>query len=121
MIRISYQFSSLGWKTKANSRFEYVSCNVVLNLKLLNSSYEILGIEEFKCNHMDPLLFDYYLPKHSRSLRRRKVASLSWYCLDKWGIAIVYPQVFSTRISKANGWQEYITIPVKNTPVFHPE
>lgn len=45
---------------------------MVLNLKLLNSSYEILGIEEFKYNHMDPRLFDYYLPKHSRSLTKEE-------------------------------------------------
>lgn len=49
-----------------------MSCKVVLNLKLLNSSYEILGIEEFKYNHMDPRLFDYYLPKHSRSLTKEE-------------------------------------------------
>lgn len=122
MIRISYQFSSWGWKTKANSRFESVSFNVVLFSKLLHSSYEILGIEEFKCNYMDPVcLIITFLNIQDHLQRRRKVASFEWYYLNKWGNAIVYPQVLNTGISKAKRWQEYIIIPVKNTPTFHPE
>lgn len=59
---------------------------MVLNLKLLNSSYEILGIEEFKYNHMDPRLFITFLNIQDHLQRRRKVASLSWYCLDNGGL-----------------------------------